>query len=105
MSIDLLIKELGLQCVLEQLIECLDGEDYILEVRRGLEEVLEKYKGRYDPIEEKFGELIELLEPQYSFINRDLIVLSKLYTAYKELTFEKLLEMSKNSPPPQEWYD
>lgn len=48
MSIDLLIKELGLQCVLEQLIECLDDkETYIVEVRRGLEEVLNKYKGRY----------------------------------------------------------
>lgn len=58
-----------------------------------------------DNIEEKFEELIKLLEPKYSFINRELIMLSKTYSAYKELTFEKLLEMSKNSPPPQEWYD
>ena len=58
-----------------------------------------------DEIEEKFDELIKLLEPKYSFITRDLIVLSKLYSSYKELSFEKLLEMSKKSPPPPEWYD
>ena len=58
-----------------------------------------------DEIEEKFDELIKLLEPKYSFIVRDLTTLSRLYSSYKYLTFEKLLEMSKNSPPPQEWYD
>jgi len=100
-----IVKRCGLQSTLEQLIECLyDKEHYIVEVRHGLQDVLEKYKGRYDPIEEKFGELIELLKPQYSFIVRDLTTLSRLYSSYKYLTFEKLLEMSKNSPPPPEWY-